>query len=444
MSNPKWFKHCWTWIKDKPVGHLVAKKRPMQATEDVIVFSNGHCPYNPIMILLDKPYYGEIETKRSELCGGNQGVQLKKLYTHKYPTTILRFTGVSHSKNVHPTQKPVALFEYLIRTYTNETDTVLDNCAGSGTTGVACINTNRKFILIEKDPAYCVIIRARIAEAWNCRNMLSERRLSGILNQKHQPADGVSATTEEESMSGKNGKKAVAVEELEVDDKMVVAAATDINKVLAPNPLLDLAKPGEDLQKDVEELFPNIIAADKLSAKTWDILKALGWKGVEPEPPKSKKPVKVASMTPLVALATELNEVLAPNPLLDLADEYLEDQVKKLAAQVKVCDPLSDKAWAVLKKLGWKDKDKKVQVQKAAPVHPTTAAAAPRTYTMLKMPVDEPKQLVQIVGCLQKGPLAGDKLLAAMAKVIKTKQPLARILGFYQKKLVASKYVKVS
>jgi len=274
--------------------------------------------------------------------------------------------------------------------------------------------------------------------------MLSERRLSGILNQKHQPADGVSATTEEESMSGKNGKKAVAVEELEVDDKMVVAAATDINKVLAPNPLLDLAKPGEDLQKDVEELFPNIIAADKLSAKTWDILKALGWKGVEPEQPNSKKPVKVASMTPLVALATELNEVLAPNPLLDLADEYLEDQVKKLAAQVKVCDPLSDKAWAVLKKLGWKDKDKKVQVQKAAPVHPTTAAAAPRTYTMLKMPVDEPKQLVQIVGCLQKGPLAGDKLLAAMAKVIKTKQPLARILGFYQKKLVASKYVKVS
>jgi hypothetical protein len=286
--------------------------------------------------------------------------------------------------------------------------------------------------------ANAIIVGSRI------RKMLSERRPSGILNQEHQPAGSTSANTEEESMSGKNSKKAVAVEELEVDDKMVVAAATDINKVLAPNPPLDLTKPGEDLQKDVEELFPNIIAADKLAAKTWDILKALGWKGVEPEPPKSKKPAKVTAVTPLAALATELNEVLAPAPLLDLADACLEGQVKKLAAQVKACDPLSSAAWVTLKKLGWKDKDNKVQAQKAAPVHPTTAAAAPQTYTMLKMPKDCPKQMLQIVGCLEKGPLAGDKLLAAMAKVVKTKQPLARILGFYQKTLVAGKYIKVS
>jgi hypothetical protein len=248
-------------------------------------------------------------------------------------------------------------------------------------------------------------------------------------------------------MSGKNDKKVVAVEELKVDDKMVVEVAADINKVLAPNPLLDLARPGKVLQKDVKELFPNIIATDKLAAKTWDILKALGWKDTTPELPKSKKSAKVVPVTPLVALATELNEVLVPDPLLDLADEHLErleSQVKKLAVQVKACDPLSDKAWAALKNLGWKDKDKKVQAQKVALMHPTTAAAASHTYAMLKMPVDEPKQLVQIVGCLQKGPLAGDKLLAAMAKVIKTKQPLARVLGFYQKKLVASKYVKVS
>lgn len=240
--------------------------------------------------------------------------------------------------------------------------------------------------------------------------------------------------------NGKKSSKAVQeAKELEVDDKMVVTAASDINKVLAPNPPLDLEKPGEELQKDVEELFPNIVADDKLSTETWNILKALGWKPADA--PVDEKPV---TQSPLQKLAAELNKVLVPDPLFDLADECLGDQVVKLMAQVKACDPLSDTAWATLKELGWKDRDKK-KVQKApAAVHPTTTAAAPQIYTMLKMPVDEPKQMVQIVECLTNGPLAGDKLLSAMAKVVKTKQPLTNILRFYQKRLVAGKYIKVS
>lgn len=79
-----------------------------------------------------------------------------------YPTSIIEIHNADQTKKEHPTQKPVSLFEYLIRTYTNEGDTVLDNCAGSGTTGVACLNTGRKFILIEKDASYCEIIRKRI------------------------------------------------------------------------------------------------------------------------------------------------------------------------------------------------------------------------------------------------------------------------------------------
>jgi site-specific DNA-methyltransferase (adenine-specific) len=164
MSNPAMFKHVWTWIKDKPVGHLVAKKRPMQASEDVAVFCAASPAYNPIMIPLEKPYYGGVETRRSEICGGKQGRNERKLYTHRYPTTLLRFTGVPHGKNVHPTQKPVALMEYLIRTYTNEGETVLDFTMGSGSTGVACRNTGRNFIGIELDAAYFEIARERIGE----------------------------------------------------------------------------------------------------------------------------------------------------------------------------------------------------------------------------------------------------------------------------------------
>jgi site-specific DNA-methyltransferase (adenine-specific) len=98
-----------------------------------------------------------------EAFGGNREPEEKLYsYTHKYPKSIIDISNAAQLGKLHPTQKPVALFEYLIRTYTNKGDTVLDNCAGSGTTAIACLNTNRKYILIEKEVRYCNIIRNRI------------------------------------------------------------------------------------------------------------------------------------------------------------------------------------------------------------------------------------------------------------------------------------------
>ena len=160
MSNPNMFKYEWVWDKVIPRGHLVAKKRPMQQTESALTFYSKPPNYVPQMVLRDKPIKG-TEGKRTTIMGG-ESVGYSKVYTHKYPTTLLRIKP--DRVKLHPTQKPVALFEYLIKTYTNEGDLVLDNCAGSGTTGVACKNLKRNYILIEKDPAYCEIIRKRLEE----------------------------------------------------------------------------------------------------------------------------------------------------------------------------------------------------------------------------------------------------------------------------------------
>lgn len=159
MSNIKQFKYEWVWNKITARGHLVAKIRPMAQHENIIVFGKNKIQYNPQMVLRDKPIKG-TEGKRTTIMGG-ESVGYSKVYTHSYPKTIQTF---SVDKNIgHPTQKPVALFEYLIKTYTNEGDLVLDNCAGSGTTGVACQNLNRNFILIEKEQEYIDIINKRLS-----------------------------------------------------------------------------------------------------------------------------------------------------------------------------------------------------------------------------------------------------------------------------------------
>jgi site-specific DNA-methyltransferase (adenine-specific) len=158
MSNPGWFKYCWVWDKALPTGHLDAKRRPMRQHEDIAVFAPGRVTYNPEM--RTGKFRKKGDSGQSECYGKfNRVVSFNDQY---YPTSILRISNADQTKKEHPTQKPAALFEYLIRTYTNEGDMVLDNCAGSGTTGVACMNTGRKFILIEKDPTYCDIIRKRI------------------------------------------------------------------------------------------------------------------------------------------------------------------------------------------------------------------------------------------------------------------------------------------
>ena len=160
-SNLEMYKYDWIWDKVKPNGHLVAKHRPMQRNENISVFGKGKINYYPIMIERDKPILGHGAKSTN---GTNHLASFdnnfKKVYTHKYPTNIIKIDKVK--KTIHPTQKPVELLEYLIRTYTNEGETVLDNCMGSGSTGEACLRTNRNFIGIEKDDKYFDIAYNRI------------------------------------------------------------------------------------------------------------------------------------------------------------------------------------------------------------------------------------------------------------------------------------------
>lgn len=163
MSNVKEFKHEWVWDKVTARGHLVAKKRPMQQHESVVIFGKGGILYNPQMIPLEKATKAGVERKRTELMGGigeTTNYTTNKIRTHKYPKTIQTF---SMDKNIgHPTQKPIALLEYLIKTYSNEQDTVLDMTAGSGSTAIAAINTDRKYICIEKDDDYFELMENRV------------------------------------------------------------------------------------------------------------------------------------------------------------------------------------------------------------------------------------------------------------------------------------------
>ena len=163
-SNLKMFKYCWVWNKKKAGNIFLAKYQPMKIHEDIIVFSNKTHKYNPIKVPRDK-------IKRSknygtgEAMGGNREKEDKVYeYTDKNPVSIIEVSNAVQKGKLHPTQKPVSLLEYLIKTYTIEGETVLDNCMGSGSTGVACVNTNRNFIGIELDPDYFKIAEKRINE----------------------------------------------------------------------------------------------------------------------------------------------------------------------------------------------------------------------------------------------------------------------------------------
>lgn len=173
-SHIKGFKHEWIWQKEKGVGFQVAKYRPMQEHEHVLLFtSNGErVNYYPIKEPRDKPIRSNGASSKSGSSPLAHLNNIDRTYTDKYPTSIKRF--VRDSSKVHPTQKPVALFEYLIKTYTNEGDLVLDNCIGSGTTAVAAINTGRQFIGIEREPEYVEIANKRIAEALKTKTQRKE------------------------------------------------------------------------------------------------------------------------------------------------------------------------------------------------------------------------------------------------------------------------------
>ena len=168
-SNLKGFKYRWDWNKKIPSGIGYAKYRPMQQTEDIAVFTkNGEKTiYNPQMMKRDKPIKSGGNKLKENSCSTLVGIdttnEYKKTYEYKNPTTLIEFDKVRKG-SVHPTQKPVDLLEYLIKTYTLENEIVLDFTMGSGSAGVACLNTNRKFIGIELDEKYFEIAKNRIEE----------------------------------------------------------------------------------------------------------------------------------------------------------------------------------------------------------------------------------------------------------------------------------------
>lgn len=164
MSNINNFRHEWIWEKTEATGHLNAKKMPMKAHENVLVFYRQLPVYNPQKTSGHKRKTAmnvDRAIKQSECYGAQEGVTHYDS-TQRYPRSVLQFSTDKQKSNLHPTQKPVALMEYLIRTYTNEGDIVLDNCMGSGTTGVACINTGRNFIGVEKEANYYEISKKRL------------------------------------------------------------------------------------------------------------------------------------------------------------------------------------------------------------------------------------------------------------------------------------------
>jgi site-specific DNA-methyltransferase (adenine-specific) len=166
-SNMKMFKYCWVWDKVTKSNHLNAKKQPLRRTEDVVVFYAKQSTYNPQGLI--EGVFNNHRPNHSEYKKGDKvyGVQKKNRNVSgfsNYPDNVLIASNNNHG-SVHPTQKPVALMEYLIKTYTNEGEVVLDFTCGSGTTCVACVNTKRNYIGIEMDEKYHAIAVKRVQEA---------------------------------------------------------------------------------------------------------------------------------------------------------------------------------------------------------------------------------------------------------------------------------------
>ena len=173
-SNLSWLKYSWVWEKSRPTGFLQAKHKPLKGFEDVLVFYANRPTYNPQGTTTVNRLVKNTGTKARGRSGKKENADQTfhsavsradendcyRQTVTGYPRGIIKFSQDSNA--LHPTQKPVALMEYLIRTYTNEGDVVLDNCMGSGTTGVACHNLNRKFIGVEMGEGYFEIAKKRM------------------------------------------------------------------------------------------------------------------------------------------------------------------------------------------------------------------------------------------------------------------------------------------
>ena len=170
MSNIKYYKYDWYWEKERLTNVFQVKKRCGKTVENIIVFYKKQCTYNPQKTEHNgKPVSNKIGENARWSVTQSGYTQKTKPFEYiddgtRHPTQVLRINRDNPRERLHPTQKPVALLEYLIETYTNEGETVLDNCMGSGSTGVACIHTNRNFIGMELDETYFNIAKNRIEE----------------------------------------------------------------------------------------------------------------------------------------------------------------------------------------------------------------------------------------------------------------------------------------
>lgn len=175
ISQRKLFKYWWIWNKVIAMGFLNAKKQPLRTQEEILVFYEKQPTYNAQLTKKEKKDIRWNSTRYGAEKELYVGLNNKNRYDSRiippdmsYPKNIITFSNANNNgEHLHPAQKPVELMEYLIKTYTNENDVVLDNCMGSGTTGVACVNTKRRFIGMEKEEKYFVIASKRIADALN-------------------------------------------------------------------------------------------------------------------------------------------------------------------------------------------------------------------------------------------------------------------------------------
>ena len=178
LSNVNEFREKLTWIKHRASNFMAAKTKHLKYTEDLVVFGNGKVTYNKQKVARESPRVKEMQNHNCIRKGSpsivSNGSYLKPISYKKYspdfknPTDYLKFPAIANNskeKTKHPTQKPVALLEYLVKTYSNKGETVLDNCMGSGSTGVACVNLGRSFIGMELDDEYFEIAQKRIDEA---------------------------------------------------------------------------------------------------------------------------------------------------------------------------------------------------------------------------------------------------------------------------------------
>jgi site-specific DNA-methyltransferase (adenine-specific) len=169
MSNPSIFRYCWYWEKEKGTGFLNVTKQPLRCIEEICIFYRKPPTYNPQMVLRDRPVVKNLAVSNTENTGVvascSDGKGASKSHTHRYPKNHLCYSRDGGNRGLHSTQKPLALLEYLVLTYTSPGDTVLDNAMGSGTAGVACKKLGREFIGMEIEKRYFLIAQNRISNA---------------------------------------------------------------------------------------------------------------------------------------------------------------------------------------------------------------------------------------------------------------------------------------